>query len=107
DARAQFNLGLTYAEGRGVAKDDSKVFEWFQKAAEQGLAEAQGSLGVMYWHGFGVARDPQKACRLWEAAGHQGNEKAMENYNENCSGHARRRQSRRRERGGSRQGAHS
>jgi hypothetical protein len=85
DASAQFNLGLMYDAGRGVAKNRRKAFEWFQKAAEQGDAGAQNNLGVMYWYGQGVIRDREKACQLWEDSGTQGNEKAIENYNGNCS----------------------
>ena len=40
DAKAQLNLGLAYANGRGVLKDDSEAAKWIRKAAEQGNAEA-------------------------------------------------------------------
>ena len=41
---AQFNLGLSYAEGEGVKKDKKKAKEWLQKAAEQGVEEAKTAL---------------------------------------------------------------
>ena len=33
---AQFNLGIFYANGRGVRKNEKKAIEWFRLAAEQG-----------------------------------------------------------------------
>ena len=41
DASSQFNLGLLYANGRGVKQDYFKAVEWYQKAAEQGHPLAQ------------------------------------------------------------------
>lgn len=38
--------------------------EWFQKAAEQGRADAQCKLGLMYKNGTGVERSYEKA-REW------------------------------------------
>jgi TPR repeat protein len=35
DARAQFNLGIMYAEGEGVPQDYAVAASWFRKAAEQ------------------------------------------------------------------------
>jgi TPR repeat protein len=34
-----------YADGRGVAKDESKAVSWWTAAAEQGVARAQFALG--------------------------------------------------------------
>ena len=36
DASAQFNLGLRYAQGRGVPYDEKEALKWYRKAAEQG-----------------------------------------------------------------------
>jgi TPR repeat protein len=38
--------GMSYAQGRGVAKDESKAVHWWQAAAAQGVAEAQYNLGL-------------------------------------------------------------
>ncbi len=46
DAQAQYNLGVLYAEGRGVPQDDAEAARWFRLAAEQGLADAQANLGL-------------------------------------------------------------
>ena len=46
DAHAQYELGLDYKMPRhGKERDADKAFEWFHKAAEQGLAEAQLEVG--------------------------------------------------------------
>lgn len=57
DATAQYNLGLMFANGEGVAQDYKQSVSWFSKAAEQGVAEAQYNLGVTYAKGRGVAQD--------------------------------------------------
>ena len=56
-ARAQYNLGLRYTKGQGVAKDDAEAVQWFRKAAEQNDAPAQAALGVRYAKGQGVAKN--------------------------------------------------
>ena len=76
DARAQFNLGWMYAEGKGVTKDYEDAVEWFRLAAEQGLADAQYNLGKMYEEGKGVIQDYTFSHMWWNIAGSQGKEGA-------------------------------
>lgn len=73
---AQFQLGLTYHLGQGVAKDDREAVRWFGLAAEQGLAEAQFLLGVSYYRGEGVAKDRLRAYLWLNISAAQGLEKA-------------------------------
>ena len=47
DAEAQFNLGVMYANGRGVPQDDSEAVRWYRLAADQGHAGAQFNLGAV------------------------------------------------------------
>ena len=56
-AGAQCRLGVLYAEGRGVERNDRESVRWFRLAASQGDAEAQASLGLSYGSGRGVSRD--------------------------------------------------
>ena len=63
-AGAQCRLGVMYAEGRGVARDDRESVRWFRLAAEQGDAEAQGGLGLAYGTGRGVPQD-FVASHMW------------------------------------------
>ena len=72
DARAQYNLGVMYYDGRGVAQDYTKALKWWEKAAAQGDADAQYSLGTMYDAGQGVAQDYAKARKWFEKAAAQG-----------------------------------
>src|SRR5512137_496566 len=48
DAAAQNYLGIMYATGRGVPRDDAEAVRWYRKAAEQGFTPAQRNLGIMY-----------------------------------------------------------
>jgi hypothetical protein len=36
DVDAQYNLGVMYANDRGVPQDDAEAVAWYRKAAEQG-----------------------------------------------------------------------
>jgi hypothetical protein len=47
DPDAQYNLAYRYENGFGVAKDEAKALELYQKAADQGHSEAQNSLDAM------------------------------------------------------------
>ncbi len=57
DSAAQFNLGLIYANGRGVAKNDIQALIWYSKAAHQTHARAQANLAFMYATGRAVPQD--------------------------------------------------
>ena len=53
DAQAQHNLGVLYAEGRGVPQDHVMARQWYEQAAAQGVAKAQNNLGMLYRDGQG------------------------------------------------------
>ena len=77
DAKAQFNLGLLYDDGQGVAEDDKEAVKWYRLAAEQGDAKGQHNLALMYDEGTGVAVDDKEAVkwfRLAAAQGHAGSQ---------------------------------
>ena len=76
---AQYNLGLMYKNGFGVAKDYGEAVRWYRKAAEQGHAAAQNSLGYMYQYGYGVKKDYGEAVRWYCKAAGQGNAAAQNN----------------------------
>ena len=76
DAHAQSNLGVMYATGRGVAKDEVEAVKWYRKAADQGDAGPQVNLGGMYWFGNGVVKDELEAYKWFLLSGAQGNELA-------------------------------
>lgn len=79
DAKALFEIGARYAEGRGVKEDPAAAAQWYERAAELGLAPAQYRIGNLYEKGTGVARDADKARKWYEMAAVQGNASAMHN----------------------------
>ncbi len=79
ESSAQYNLGVMYAHGQGVTKDEAEAVKWYRKAAEQGEAIAQYNLGVMYAHGNGVIKDEVEAYKWWLISGAQGIESAKKN----------------------------
>ena len=72
NAAAQFEVGILYAEGKGVAASDVIAAAWFQRAADQGVAAAQYNLGVSYAEGLGVAKDDAAAAKWFRRAADQG-----------------------------------
>jgi len=66
DADAQWQMGVRYHNGEGVAQDDAQAMQWFLRAAEQGNVAAQSALGSYYWAGRGVSEDLSKAY-MWSA----------------------------------------
>ena len=58
---AQYNLGLAYAEGRGVHRDPAEAARWLRLAADQGGAAWQYALGRRFAEGKGVPQDEAAA----------------------------------------------
>ena len=69
NAKAQYNLGVMYDKGTGVAQDYKEAIKWYQKAADQGYASAQYNLGVMYANGDGVIQSDSAAIEYFYNAG--------------------------------------
>ena len=53
-----------YEQGEAVTQDYKQAFDWYQKAASQGLAGAQYQLGHMYYKGQGVKQNYVRAY-MW------------------------------------------
>ena len=79
DAWAQYNLGIMYDNGFGVAQDYAEAVTWYRLAAAQGNALAQNILGSMYEAGDGVAQDYAEAGKWYRLAAEQGNALAQSN----------------------------
>ncbi|MDK9697296.1 MAG: peptidoglycan-binding protein [Siculibacillus sp.] len=79
DPRAAFEVGMRYAEGRGIAADPKEAAEWYAKAADKGLAPAQYRWAVALEKGIGVPRDSEKAKQWYRKAAEAGNVRAMHN----------------------------
>jgi hypothetical protein len=59
---AQNNLGLMYAQGRGVPTDLTRAIEIWRAAAQQRYPWSQYNLGLAFYRGQGVAVDRQEAA---------------------------------------------
>jgi transcriptional regulator of NAD metabolism len=82
DPIAQFELGMMYANGQGLAKDDTQAAAWFRKAADQGNPDAQYRLGLMYDIGQGVDKDGSQAVGWYRKAAVNGNQNAKNRLDE-------------------------
>ena len=71
-AGAQTSLGICYALGQGVEKDEVKAAELFRKAAEQGDVRAQLNLGLCCQEGVGLEKDEAEAVQWFRKAAEQG-----------------------------------
>jgi hypothetical protein len=76
DPVAQFNMGVRYAEGRGVAQDFLEAAKWYGAAADQGDPQAQFNLGLLFYQGLGLPRNLVYAYELFRSAAAQGDERA-------------------------------
>ena len=65
---AQYNLGVLYAVGDGVARDYASAASWFRMAAEGGQPAAQFNLAVMYERGLGLPADTEAAFAWYRRA---------------------------------------
>lgn len=52
--------------------------QWYQRAAEQGDANAQNNLALMYVNGCGVEKNNEAALQWFQKAAAQGHAKAKE-----------------------------
>ncbi len=66
---SQFNLGVSYDTGDGVAQDKAEGVKWYRKAAEQGYASAQFNIGVCYYNGGSVMQSNSVAADWYYRAG--------------------------------------
>lgn len=77
DAEAQLQLGLRYAEGDGVIRNDKEAARWFALAARQGLSEAEYHYGLMLLKGRGVVQDYRAAFEWIEKPAKRGYARAQ------------------------------
>jgi serine/threonine-protein kinase len=72
EVAAQNALGVKYASGDGLPRDDTKAVEWYRKAAQQGFAKSQANLGDMYLSGRGgLDKDYNQALSWYLKAAQQ------------------------------------
>lgn len=66
------DMGVRYLLGRGVPKDDSKAFYYFDKAANEGDPFAQNEVAYLYAAGKGTPRNYGKAFINYQKAAEHG-----------------------------------
>jgi localization factor PodJL len=79
DATAAYEIGVRYAEGKGVPQNLDEAAKWMDRAAQAGLIPATFRLGTFYEKGLGVKKDTDLARRYYTQAAERGNAKAMHN----------------------------
>lgn len=77
---AQHDLAALYTAGQGGVKADfARAAQWFEEAANNGVANARYNLGVLYHQGLGVTQDTGKALNWYKAAAAQKHPEAQYN----------------------------
>ena len=79
EAWAQYALGDSYRNGKGVPQDYAEAVKWYRLAAAQGNAGAQSNLGIMYDNGQGVPLDDVRAHMWFNLAAVKGDADAVKN----------------------------
>jgi localization factor PodJL len=79
DPTAAYEVGLRFAEGRGIAPNFDEAAKWFDRAARAGIVPAIFRLGTLYEKGLAVKKDLDIARRYYVQAAERGNAKAMHN----------------------------
>jgi localization factor PodJL len=79
DPTAAYEIGVRYAEGKGVTANYDEAAKWYDRAAQAGVIPAVFRLGTLYEKGLSVKKDVDIARRYYLQAAERGNAKAMHN----------------------------
>jgi localization factor PodJL len=79
DPTAAYEVGVRFAEGKGVAVNYDEAAKWLDRAAQAGVVPAIFRLGTFYEKGLSVTKDVNIARRYYMQAAERGNAKAMHN----------------------------
>jgi localization factor PodJL len=79
DPTAAYEIGVRFAEGKGVAPNFDEAAKWYDRAAQAGVIPAVFRLGTLYEKGLSVKKDVDIARRYYMQAAERGNAKAMHN----------------------------
>ena len=72
NAEAANRLGKLYGKGEGVAENQTKAREWFEKAASAGLSKAKFNYGRFLVLGIGGPVDVEKGIESLQASANEG-----------------------------------
>jgi localization factor PodJL len=79
DPTAAYEVGVRFAEGKGVAPNFDEAAKWYDRAAQAGVVPALFRLGTFYEKGLSVKKDVDIARRYYMQAADRGSAKAMHN----------------------------
>jgi localization factor PodJL len=79
DPSAAYEIGVRFAEGKGIATNLDEAAKWYDRAAQAGVVPAVFRLGTLYEKGLSVKKDVDVARRYYLQAAERGNAKAMHN----------------------------
>ena len=79
DPTAAYEVGVRFAEGKGIAVNLDEAAKWYDRAAQAGVVPATFRLGTFYEKGLSVKKDVDIARRYYLQAAERGNAKAMHN----------------------------
>ncbi|QHO72577.1 hypothetical protein ACH79_08040 [Bradyrhizobium sp. CCBAU 051011] len=79
DPAAAYEIGVRFAEGKGVAPNLDEAAKWYDRAAQAGVVPALFRLGTFYEKGLSVKKDVDIARRYYLQAAERGSAKAMHN----------------------------
>ena len=79
DPTAAYEVGVRFAEGKGIAVNLDEAAKWYDRAAQAGVVPAIFRLGTFYEKGLSVKKDVDIARRYYLQAAERGNAKAMHN----------------------------
>lgn len=82
DLDAQYQLGVRYQLGRGMARNLKLAAKCYQKGAESGHAPSQAALALMYEEGDGIPKNIERAVYWYQiaATNENSNANALCNY---------------------------
>ena len=79
-AEAQHDLAAIYTAGHGGVKQNyERAAFWFEKASENGVANASYNLGVMFHQGLGMESSIDQAMKWYKKAAERGHPEAQYN----------------------------
>lgn len=71
-AEARSFLGIIFAQGLGILKNEAEALTWYRKSAERQDVIAQFNLGDVYRNGLGVSKDEAEAVKFFYKVADQG-----------------------------------
>lgn len=77
-ALSQYMTGIMIEQGQGTDADVNAAFDWYMRAAKQGLTDAYYALGDVYSRGVGVPKDLVQSYMWFDLADRGGHKLARD-----------------------------